>query len=161
MEAPAAGTRAACPGCGQLFETPADPDESAPPFPRRGRPEYGYEGEGGYGRPAQGGHSGLGVASFIIGLVVIALTLLIIVLAVIVSVGSPPGDTAYRMGMMVGTVVCGELVVCLVGVGLGIGGLFQGNRSRTLAVIGVILNGLVLFGGIVLMLIGMAFANRH
>ena len=81
----ASGEMAACPNCGQMFETPTDPDEPAPPASRRGRDERGFADAGGYGRRAPPGHSGLGVASFIIGLVVIVLVLLVIVLTVVMA----------------------------------------------------------------------------
>jgi hypothetical protein len=160
MGAPAAGTRAACPTCGQLLATPADLDEQAAPVPRRGRPEYSFVGEGGYGRPASVGHSVLGVASFIIGLVVLALTLLIILLFGI-GAGSPHWDTAHSIFSLAAAIFYVGMLVCLVGVVLGVGGLFQWNRNRTLAVIGLILNGLALFGGgVLLMLTMVALTNR-
>jgi hypothetical protein len=157
MEAPAPGTRAACPNCGQMFETPADPNEPAPPASRRGRDEGGYAS-----RPPLN-HSGLGVASFIIGLVVIILTLLVIILAVVTAASSRPhrGDAAEAMGAVVGIVICGGLVASLVGLGLGVGGLFQEDRNRTFAVIGVVLNGLILVAGAVVVLLGVAFLNRR
>ncbi len=161
MEAPAAGTRAACPSCGQLFETPADPAAPPPAGPVRGRPESGYADEGGYGRRRRAGHSGLGIASFIIGLVVVVLCLLVVILAAALSASRPSHETADAMALMAGVAICGGLAASLVGLGLGVGGVFQEDRNRTLAVVGLALNGLVLLGGVILLLIGMAVSHRY
>jgi hypothetical protein len=91
--------------------------------------------------------------------VVIVLCLLVIVLAVVMSKGRGSRDAAEAMTVMAGLVICGGAVASLVGLGLGVGGLFQEDRNRTLAVVGLILNGLVLIGGVVLVILGMAFTR--
>jgi len=48
------------------------------------------------------------------------------------------------------------LGMAVLGVGLGIGGLMQANRKKVLAVVGLILNGLVVWGGVALL-----YASRH
>jgi hypothetical protein len=153
MQAPAPGSSGACPNCGQLFETPAVPQR----FPRRDeRWDEPEADDARYGRPRHLPHSGLGIASFIIGLVVVVIVLLMFLLIGVVAASRANRDTAHTMGVMTGLFVCAGAVASLVGLGLGMGGVFQGDRNRTFAVIGLILNGLILLGTAVLFLIGMA-----
>src|SRR5262249_7980505 len=77
MQAPAPGSSGACPNCGQLLQTPAAPD--SPPR-RSGRWDGPEADDAPYGRPRHLPHSGLGIASFIIGLVVVVIVLLMILL---------------------------------------------------------------------------------
>src|SRR5207237_120752 len=68
-------------------------------------------------------------------------------------------NTAETMGVMTGLFVCGGALASLVGLGLGMAGVFQEDRNRTFAVIGLILNGLIILGTAALFIIGMAFAG--
>jgi hypothetical protein len=143
-----------------MFETPRDPSEPAPAR-SHGREPYGYPDERGYRRLATPAHSGLGIASFITGAAVILMTVLVIILAVAVRGNRGNRETAEMVWVMLGLIVCGGLVASLVGLGLGVGGLFQEDRNRTMAVIGVVLNGLMLIAAVAFVLIGMVLANRR
>jgi hypothetical protein len=145
MEAPPPGARAACPNCGQLFETPAAPG----PSPRARRDDRWDE-------PTRPPHSGLGIASFIIGLIVIVLTLLVVLLSVVVQANRAHRSTADAMLGISLLFGCVGLLASVVGLGLGVAGVFQEDRNRTFAVVGIILNGLVILGTVALILIGMA-----
>src|SRR3954452_7964869 len=99
MEAPAPGATAASPGCGQHFETPAGPDAPAAPPPRSSR--YGDERGGrGYERIGRPPHSGLGIASFLIGLIILVIDLLLLLLVVVLATGRG----GYREGQAIGTI---------------------------------------------------------
>ncbi len=158
MEAPAPGATAACPGCGQLFETPAT---SAAPPPRSSRDDpYGDErGDARYPDVGRRTHSGVGIASFLIGLIVIVIDLLLVLLLVVLATGG----AGYREGRTVGTLAgvfnCIGVLACLAGLGLGVAGLFQEDRNRTFAVLGVILNGLVILIVAGLFIVGMAMGG--
>jgi len=156
MPAPAPGSSGACPNCGQLFETPAVSDR---PLRRDGRWDEPEAGDAPYGRPRHLPHSGLGIASFIIGLVVVVIVLLMILLIAVLASNRANRNTAETMGVMTGIFVCVGALASLVGLGLGMGGVFQEDRNRTFAVIGLILNGLIILGTVALFIIGMAFAG--
>jgi hypothetical protein len=153
MQAPAPGTSGACPNCGQLFETPAAPDRLPRRDERWGEPE---SDDAPYARPRHRPHSGLGIASFIIGLVVVVIVLLMFLLIGVLASSRANRNTAETMGVMTGLFVCGGALASLVGLGLGLAGVFQEDRNRTFAVIGLILNGLIILGTAALFVIGMA-----
>jgi hypothetical protein len=148
MQAPPPGTRAACPQCGQLFETPA----ALAPGPRARRDDRWDE-------PSRLPHSGLGVASFIISLIVIVLTVLVVLLSVVARANRAHHSTADAMLGITLLFGCTGLLACVVGLSLGVAGVFQEDRNRTFAVVGIILNGLVILGTVALILIGMASAT--
>src|SRR5262249_44724139 len=94
-------------------------------------------------------HSGLGLTSFVIGLLVIVLDLLLVLVLVIVANSSQPrmGFRTHPMdtwGPIALLFNCVVLLACFTGGGLGVAALFQEDRNRTFAVIGVILNGVVI-----------------
>jgi hypothetical protein len=156
MQAPAPGTSGACPSCGQLFETPLATERPPRRDDRWVEPEAG---DAPYGRPRYLPHSGLGIASFVIGLVVVVIILLMILLIGVLVSNRANRNTADTMAAMTGLFICGGALASLVGLGLGMAGVFQEDRNRTFAVIGLILNGLIILGTAVLFLIGMAMGG--
>ncbi|WP_172252300.1 hypothetical protein [Saccharibacillus deserti] len=106
-------------------------------------------------------HSGVGIASFVLSLVSIALYVVFFVAAIGVAYSfSEMGTTLdpytateeQLMGFGVGALVLllsilGAAVLNLVGVILGIVGLVSKDRKKVFPVIGTILNGLCLLGG--------------
>jgi hypothetical protein len=157
METPPVGADAACPSCGQRFEG----FSAAPPYGAggEGRSFRGdREGDEQYFRRGPMPHSGLGVASFLIGVIVLVIDLVLLVLLVVVASG-PRGlrsDAASTVGGVFGIFNCVGVLAALGGLGVGVGGIFQENRNRTFAVIGVVLNGLIVVAVTLLFLIGMA-----
>lgn len=99
-------------------------------------------------------NSGLGVASFLIGLVG-GVPQLLMFLAILLN-HSSPGMTARGGGFPVAAMSVPCLGVAavpnLVGLGLGLGGLSRKDRKRTLAKVGVLLNAALLFAVAVLFL---------
>jgi hypothetical protein len=143
LDPPPPGRPAACPRCGQVFETPDASRPQGPP-PRRDpahRDLGGYgRGEDPFDRVEKLPHSGLGVASFLIGALVIVIDLLFVVLALVAG----QSDSAVVFGRLAVIFNCLGAVTALVGLGLGVPALFQEERNRTFAVLGVGANGLVL-----------------
>ena len=103
-----------------------------------------------------GKHSGLGVASFVISVVVGGLDLLLFLLAFVLGAIAPE-FMEMEMGSVVLYIITSATLLGLVanvaGLGLGIAGLLARNRKKTFSVLGVILNVLILIVLIVLMAI--------
>jgi hypothetical protein len=120
-----------------------------------GYPQYATPSGGGASRPLK--HSGMGLASLIIGIFCSVWELVVIVIAGVLH--NTPGRTAAdkaSQDTMVGGLICGSLVFVLVGLGLGIASLFQRDRKKILGILGVVFNGLIILGVIGLMLLGFA-----
>jgi hypothetical protein len=102
-------------------------------------------------------HSGLGIASVVVG--VIGIFGIGSALALATSLAMAKGgqvDENSPMMMTVGLLVCAGFPLNIAGVGLGIAAVLQANRRRTFAMVGLTLNAvfLVVMGG--LMLVGLA-----
>jgi len=102
-------------------------------------------------------HSGPGVASFVLAIGAGLVLGILILVAAVIEASRPgalqpdgPGEVAL------GLVACFALLLAMIGVGLGIAGVFQKHRKIVFAVIGLVFNGLVLLGGGCLALIGLA-----
>jgi hypothetical protein len=98
-----------------------------------------------------GKHSRLGVASFVISLVVGGLDLLLLVLAFVLGAIAPE---LMEMGSVIMHIIISAALLGLVanvaGLGLGIAGLLARNRKKTFSVLGLILNAVILIVFIVL-----------
>jgi multisubunit Na+/H+ antiporter MnhB subunit len=104
-------------------------------------------------------HSGLGIASFAISIVAAMATLAAFTYAGYVEVSTPGGmdensPTAILVGMAM--LACGGLL--LLGLILGIAGALQRDRRKIFAVLGALINGLVLGGATLLIVIGFNMA---
>jgi hypothetical protein len=110
-------------------------------------------------------HSGIGIASFIAGLVALLMIVGAFAVAVVVAVEALPTGPSGRNPQQlffVGVLFIGAGLVAVVGTGLGIGACFQTKRKKVFAVIGLVVNGLVLLGAIGVFLLGViAIANTH
>ena len=92
-------------------------------------------------------HSGLGIASFVIGCVSAVLILVLLVVAGVMEASTPGGmsetsPAAIAIGLMLFLFV----FLSLVGLGLGIAGLFQSERKKVFAVLGTIFGGVTVLG---------------
>jgi hypothetical protein len=176
LRAPAPGTHAACPNCGQTFDTPDDrppsarparfADEEEPPrgggqWPERERKGPRYADEVADRLAAGVPHSGLGIASFLIGLVVVLLNVLLVLIAVLMGRGRRTPEAVESVGLLLGVFFCTGVVGALVGLGLGVGGLFREDRNRTFAVVGVVLNLLVVLVATALFLIYLVLSGAR
>ena len=100
-------------------------------------------------------HSGVGIAAFIISLLMGLITFIVVVIAGILESSSPGGmDETSIEAAVVGLLIIGCILVQLVALGLGIAGLVQKNRKKLFAILGTVFSGMTLFGVVVLMLIG-------
>jgi len=102
-------------------------------------------------------HSGLGIASFMLAIGA-GLTLGILIVVAAVLEASQPGAMGPDSpgAVAVGAVVCITLLLTMIGLILGIAGVCQKHRKTVFAVIGIVLNGLVLLGAGCLALIAVA-----
>jgi hypothetical protein len=143
LEDPAPGASVACPNCGRQFLAPEPlPPELARPS-RYGREEQAWD-EAPFERAGPRGNSGVGVASFLIGLIVAVVDVLLLLFTFLVAGGGSSPQGREAAGQLAFLFNCIGLVAAFIGLGLGAAGLFQEYRRRTLAVVGVVLNGLVI-----------------
>jgi hypothetical protein len=70
-------------------------------------------------------------------------------------------STADTLTTMVGILAICTIVLSLVGVGLGIGGVVQKAQSKVFAIIGLVLNALVLIGLCGILLLGFAALSAY
>ena len=104
------------------------------------------------------GQSGLGVASFLIGLLAgITGISLLVVASVFQTSGGVDAESAVAMAAGLAMIFIG--MITSFAAGLAVGGLAQTEKSRTFAVIGLIVNGTLILGLFVLVMIGVALTN--
>ncbi|MHC4563113.1 MAG: hypothetical protein ACYS8X_10110 [Planctomycetota bacterium] len=100
-------------------------------------------------------HSGIGVASFVLSLVMVFVIIAAIVFAGIMAVTSPESlhDEAPAT-MLLGLGIIAAGLAQLVALALGIVGCRQRNRKRLFAILGVLCSGAAILGTLGLMVIG-------
>ena len=128
------------------------------------------QGEGG-----RTGHSRMGVASFLIAILVVVATLALVVGAPLLlsqtdAIDLQNFDPANPQSIdlanpaiialqVIGLSFIVSVLLSFVGFGLGIAGIVQRQRKRIFAVIGAISNGLVIAGVVVLILLAVAMGG--
>jgi hypothetical protein len=119
--------------------------------PAQMQTQSGYYGvPHGYGEPAKP-HSGMGIASFIISILSGLAMLAMFIVAGFMSVQAGGRmDEKSPEAMAVGCSIMVGIVICVVGLILGLAGLAQKDRKKAFSVLGVIFN-----GGIVLLVVGL------
>jgi hypothetical protein len=101
-------------------------------------------------------HSGFGIASFVIALAAGALEFVLIAIAGILETTTPGSmDENSPLAMLLGVVMFGGLFLVLMGIIFGIVGLFQRDRKRIFALLGVIFGCLVIVGVLFVLVIGL------
>ncbi len=107
-------------------------------------------------------HSGLGIASFIVAILVGLIEVGIIGAASIAEVKNPgiineesPWAIAAGLG------VCGGILLAVAGAGLGIAGLMQSQRYKLFAIIGLVFNSIIVLGMVGLIAIGLAMQAQN
>ena len=102
-------------------------------------------------------HSGFGIASFVITCLAGLLEFAVLAYAGLLETATPEGiDEDSIQAMAIGLIMFGGLAVDLLGIGLGIAGLFQSYHRKTFAVLGVVIGGVVLIGVVGLIAVGLA-----
>ncbi|MHC4085690.1 MAG: hypothetical protein ACYSWZ_16245 [Planctomycetota bacterium] len=100
-------------------------------------------------------HSGLGIASFMISMVIIGFFFFLLFLAVIIAVIGPDlADTNSTMISTIGAFLMLSSLASLVGLGFGYAGLKQINRKKVFSILGVVFNLMIIAGMIVLTVFG-------
>jgi hypothetical protein len=101
-------------------------------------------------------HSGLGVASFIMAMVLGVLDFAIFVYAGLVEAGTPGGmDEESVVAILLGLFIIGSVFANVAGIALGIAGAIQRDRQKVFSILGVIFNSAIIFGMIGLIIIGL------
>ncbi|HLS83500.1 MAG TPA: hypothetical protein VK016_02450 [Arenimonas sp.] len=104
-------------------------------------------------------HSGMGIASFIISLVVGFAIFVAIIIAGVMETSTPGGlDENSPEAMLLGLVLIALLFADVVALGLGVAGLFQRERRKVFAILGTIFAGTAVLGTIALIVIGNSMA---
>lgn len=101
-------------------------------------------------------HSGLGIASFAISLVTAVCILAMFVIAGVLETSTPGGmDEDGVEVMMIGLGIIFFLGIAIVGLALGITGCALSGRKKVFAILGTVINVLLLFGTVFLILLGL------
>ena len=99
-------------------------------------------------------HSGFGVASFIISMGAGLLCLAMFIVAGVMEASTPGGMSEEDpMVMLVGFGILAGGFAMLLGLVFGIAGLFQENRKKIFAILGLLLSlgGILSFGGLIVL----------
>ncbi len=108
--------------------------------------------------PTRQGHSGLGVASFLLGILASLGSIAVVVGAGILgSSGAINGEPAAAM--IVGFSMIVVVMTTAFAAGLAVGGLVQKEKSKVFAIIGLIINSLLIVSLFGMVLLGMTFAQ--
>lgn len=101
-------------------------------------------------------HSGFGITSFVMALVMGALEFALVVIAGIIENSTPGGmDENSPIAILLGLVMIGGLLVNVLGIVFGVVGLFQPNRKKIFALLGVLFGCLVILGFLFIVVIGL------
>src|SRR5690606_39021202 len=100
-------------------------------------------------------HSGLGIASFVVAVLVMLAMLGVFAVAGVMAASDPAVmDENSADAMMIGLAIIFLFLVDLVALGLGIGGLLQQDRKKLFAVLGLVVSGGIILLTIVLFIVG-------
>lgn len=100
-------------------------------------------------------HSGLGIASFCIGLVSVLLVLSAFAMIILMVIqGGGQVDPRSPKAMSMGLGICSGGFIALIGLAFGIAGFFARDRKRAFTIAGLVINGGLLLGVVALMIIG-------
>lgn len=101
-----------------------------------------------WGKPSgHNPHSGMGIASFIMAIVVGISAFALIVIAGVIEMQTPGGmDEESPEAIIIGLGIFGVIGLNLLGVGLGIAGIVQPDRNKIFAYLGLAANAMVIFG---------------
>ena len=107
--------------------------------------------------PSERRTSGLGIASFTLGILAGIATFALIGFAGYVELSTPGGmNEESPIAVIVGLGMFAIIGLCFIGGALGVAALFQSNRTRVFSILGIILNVMVVLGLVGLGVIGMA-----
>jgi len=100
-------------------------------------------------------HSGLGIASFVTAIIAMVLMFLLVVVAGVLTHATPGGlDPKAPLTIAIGFGILLFALTALVALVLGVVGLFQRDRQKTFAVLGVLFSAATLVSTALLMRLG-------
>lgn len=101
-------------------------------------------------------HSGLGISSFIISIVIGVLMFLLFVVAGVMETSTPGGiDEESAGAVVVGLFLLAFLLLDVLALGLGIAGLVQKDRKKIFPVLGVVFSATTMLTTVFFMIIGL------
>ncbi|MEO8001410.1 MAG: hypothetical protein ABI644_06000 [Arenimonas sp.] len=104
-------------------------------------------------------HSKLGIASFIMSIVIGVLVVATVVTAGVMQVSTPGGmDEKATSTMLIGLAIIGLLGLDLVAIGLGFAGVFQKDCKKVFAILGLVFSSGIVLGTVALMIYGNSMA---
>jgi hypothetical protein len=105
--------------------------------------------------PAPARHSGLGIASFVIGLVAAVVVFLALLAAGVLSIAHGGAiDQRAPAVILVGLVMVLFLLIAFIGIVLGLIGVLQARRRKLFAGLGLGINAAVVIGTLALIMLG-------
>ena len=130
-----------------------DPDQPyAPPRvgPSAHPPEYPY---------AELRHSGFGIASFVLSILIGIGFFVLFIVAGVIEANTPGGmDEESTAAIAVGLLLFFGMFSSLVAIVLGFVGVFQQNRKKVFAILGIAFNSMIILGTIGLVILGLAIS---
>jgi hypothetical protein len=100
--------------------------------------------------------SGIGIASFVLAIASGVTAAALVVIAGVMEVSTPGGmDEESPQAIIIGLGIFGVIGLNMLGIGLGVAGFFQPDRSRIFSVLGLVFNLMVILGLGGLMVIGL------
>ncbi|MDR1614382.1 MAG: hypothetical protein LBS26_02305 [Campylobacteraceae bacterium] len=107
-------------------------------------------------------HSGLGIASFIMSILSIICIFTLLVVAGTIEVSTPGGmDENSVEAVIIGACYFLFVGFSIIGIGLGIAGLFSKERKKLFAILGLIFSSAILFISITVMVIGLQMVSGN
>ncbi len=107
--------------------------------------------------PVASKHSGLGIASFVLGILNLIFWFVLLAVAGYLELSTPGGlGSNDGLAMVVGLVAMLLMGLCLLALGLGIGGWVQKQHKKIFAILGVVVSGLTIMMMIGTILLGMS-----
>ena len=102
-------------------------------------------------------HSGPGIASFATSIFSGITLFIMLIVAGVLETTTPGGlDENSVEAVLVGLMLIFMMLVCLVSLGLGIGGLLQKERQKIFAILGTTFSSLIILGTVGLIMLGMS-----
>jgi hypothetical protein len=101
-------------------------------------------------------HKGLGIASFVIAIVVLVLVFLLFLVAGVMKSSGAATPTANAV---IGSLIFLLWLIDVVGVAIGIAGAMDRTAKKTFPVLGIVIGGAVLLLSIILIVIGLKFGS--
>jgi len=103
-------------------------------------------------------HGGLGIASFVISVVVLILVFVLFAIAGIMKPSNP--QTMSAINTIIGLVFILLLFMGLIGIGLGVAGAVQKKSKKVFPVLGIVIGTGTLVLSLILVVIGIQMASK-